>query len=77
MDQSDVLVCGGAVSQKIEIFTKMRWTSDDGKRSITVSVHPVGDMDIRYECSGAEDQLLELDEPAWHALYEMVGGVKP
>ena len=65
------------MSQKIDIFTKMRWTSEDGKRSLTVAVHPVNDMDVTYECSGTEDQLLEMDEHAWHALYEMMGEVKP
>ena len=65
------------MSQKIDIFTKMRWRSDDGKRSLTVSVHPVGDLDVCYECPGVEDQVLEMDEHAWHALYEMMGEVKP
>jgi hypothetical protein len=62
---------------RVDITTKMVWTDDDGKRSITVSVHPVGDMDVKYQCSGTEDQLLEMDEHAWHALYEMMGEVKP
>jgi hypothetical protein len=65
------------MSQRIDIFTQMKWTSDDGKRSLTVSVHPINDLDIRYQCSGIEDQLLEMDEHAWHALYEMMGEVKP
>ena len=65
------------MSQKIDIFTKMVWRDPDHKRTITVSVHPINDMDIRYECEGTEDQLLEMDELAWHALYEMMGEVKP
>jgi hypothetical protein len=62
---------------RVDITTKMVWTDDDGKRSITVSVHPVNDMDVLYKCSGTEDQLLEMDETAWHALYGMMGEVKP
>ena len=66
------------MSQKIDIFTKMVWRDPcQYKRTITVSVHPVGDLDIKYECPGTEDQLLEMDELAWHALYEMMGEVKP
>jgi hypothetical protein len=62
---------------RVDIYTKMVWTSDDSKRTITVSVHPVGDMDVKYQCSGTEDQFLEMDEHAWHALFSMMGEVKP
>jgi len=65
------------MSQKIDIYTKMVWSDPGNKRTLTVSVHPIGDMDVRYECPGVEDQLLEMDEDAWHALYEMMGEVKP
>jgi len=66
-----------AMSQKIDIATTLTWTDDANRRKITVHVHPVNDMDVRYECQGTEDQLLEMDEHAWHALYEMMGEVKP
>ena len=65
------------MGQKYDISTTLTWTDDVLERKITVHVHPVNDMDVRYECGGAEDQLLEMDEHAWHALYEMMGEVKP
>lgn len=70
---------GGVVTQRFDISTTMTmtWTDEANKRKITVHVHPVNDMDVRYECRGTEDQLLEMDEHAWHALYEMMGEVKP
>jgi hypothetical protein len=65
------------MSQRIDISTNMVWKSDDGKRELSVFVNYANDVNVLYQCPGAEDQLLELDEHAWHALYEMMGEVKP
>lgn len=62
---------------KFDITTKIEWNDPDRKRKLTVDLNPFDDMDITYETSGAEDQVLSLDEHAWKALYEMMGEVKP
>ena len=78
MDCGHVLVGGGAMSkQTVMNLLTLTWTDEASKRKITVHVHPVNDMDVRYECRGTVDQLLEMDEHAWHGLYEMMGEVKP
>lgn len=56
-----------------DMTTKATWREQGtgGERRISVELGPHDDMVIRYECPGCEDQLLELDEPAWKALMEM------
>ena len=61
---------------RIDITTTMAWTSEAGKRKMTIQVNPVDDMYIHHECQGIEDQVLEMDQHGWHALYAMMGEVK-
>ena len=66
-----------------EISTTMVWKEETNgpkptqPRKLVVTVSPHGDMDIHYDHPGCDDQLLELDETAWHALYAMMGEVRP
>ena len=61
----------------LDITTKIEWTDAARERKLTVEVNPFDDMDVTYECPGTEDQVMNLDEPAWKALYQMMGEVKP
>jgi len=65
------------MSSKIDMTTIMVWRDPDStnKRKLTVWVSPFDEVNIRYEVSGVEDQVLYIDEPAWHALYSMLGEV--
>jgi hypothetical protein len=78
LDWDHVLDCGAVVSVDFNITTTMTWDSDQpSKRKLTVCAGPLGNLVIRYDVQGLQDQLLEMDEHAWHALYEMMGEVKP
>jgi hypothetical protein len=67
------------MSVKFDIATTLWWDEHEGidGRKLSVFVNPMNDVVIRYRCSGVEDQVLNMDEHAWHALYEMLGEVKP
>ena len=60
----------------MDITTKIEWSDTYSERKLIIEVNPTGDMDITYEVSGTEDQVLNLDEHAWKALYEMMGEIK-